>query len=83
MHPPGASVPRSTIQEVLRRHTPELMRIPEVIGTGQGERHGRPVILVLAAHVTPELKARVPQALEGWPVELHETGEVRALPNRK
>lgn len=69
----------ASIEAVLRRHTPELMAIPGVVGTGQGTEEGRPAILVLVARLTPDLERRVPRMLDGFAVVLRETGEVRGL----
>jgi hypothetical protein len=73
-------MPKRSIADVLAAHTPELMRIPGVLGTGEGVQRGKPAILVLVERVTPEVEARVPATIEGYPVELHETGSVSALP---
>jgi hypothetical protein len=66
-----------TIEEALRARTPELLAIPGVVGTGQGADGGRPVILVLVSARTPEVEARVPRTLDGHPVVLRVSGEVR------
>jgi hypothetical protein len=42
---------------------------------------GRPCILVLVVRLTPELRERLPRELEGWPVRVEESGEIRALPD--
>lgn len=44
-----------------------------------GERDGRPVIKVLVAELTPALAESLPEELEGYAVEVEETGEIRAL----
>ena len=71
-----------TIEDVLRARTPELMAIPGVVGTGQGEEHGRPAILVLVVRATPEIEQRIPRTLDGYPVAIRATGEVRPLGER-
>jgi len=65
--------------EVLRDHTPSLMAIPGVVGTGEGARDGKAVILVLISRKTPQIEHQVPREIEGYPVVLQETGPVRAL----
>lgn len=72
-------MPQRPIAAVLAAHTPELMKLPGVSGTGEGARQGHAVIVIYVARRTRELDARLPRALEGWPVELREVGEVRAL----
>jgi len=67
------------IDAVLHDHTPALMRLPGVLGTAQGARDGRPVILVLVTRRTSAIVTQVPSTLEGWPVEVRETGPVRAI----
>jgi hypothetical protein len=55
------------------------MRIPGVVGTGEGARGGAPVILVLVDRVTPEIRAALPARIEGYAVEIRATGQVKAL----
>lgn len=69
---------RPPIQEVLERHTDSLRSVPAVVGVAQGESAGRPVIQVFVVHRTPELEARLPRTLDGYPVVIVETGEIRA-----
>jgi len=74
----GSCVSRRPIAEVLRDHTPELMALPGVIGTGEGAKDGKPVILVIVA-AGSNAGSRIPHEIEGYPVVLQETGPVRAL----
>ena len=69
---------RRPIGDVLRDHTPELMALPGVIGTGEGAKDGRPVILVIVA-TGSGAGSRIPHEIEGYRVVLQETGPVRAL----
>jgi hypothetical protein len=71
------------IGEVLKRHTPALLSIDGVVGTGEGEQDGAPCILVLVKRRTPELERAIPSSLEGYPVRIQAVGEVRALDRRK
>ena len=66
---------------MLRRHTPALMAIPGVTGTGEGKRGARTILVVYVARATPELTQRVPREIEGYPVEVREIGEVTAPPD--
>lgn len=70
---------RRPLADVLRSHTPELLAIPGVVGTGEGRRDGRAVFLVLVARDSRELRARLPSEVEGYPVSIQVTGEVREL----
>lgn len=69
----------SDIADVLARHTPELMAIPGVVGTGQGLQDDRPCIIVFVEEKTDELVREIPTTLEGWPVRVDEVGEIRPL----
>jgi hypothetical protein len=57
------------------------MKLPGVVGTAESlSNDGRPCILVMVARLTPELRKRIPGSIEGWPVRIQETGEIRAMP---
>lgn len=59
------------------RHTRSLMAKGGVVGTATGlGSNGRPAILVLAASADP---AGIPQSLDGIPVVVKITGEIRTL----
>ena len=68
-----------TIEAVLKEHTNSLMALPGVVGTGQGNCDGKPCIKVFVARKSPELLTRVPSAIEGYTVEVVETGAFEAL----
>jgi len=68
---------RPPIDQVLQVHTGTLMAVPGVIGTGEGEHQGTPCILVFVRRRTAELERAIPSSLDGYPVRLKETGEVR------
>jgi hypothetical protein len=74
--------PTESIEEggVLKEHTKELMSVPGVVGTAQGLYSGKPCIKLHVLKKTPELHQKVPHILEGYPVIIEETGEIRALP---
>lgn len=67
------------IEEALKKHTPALMKIQGVTGTGQALCHGKPCIKVFVEKLTDELKQQIPAALEGFPVLIEVTGVFRAL----
>lgn len=75
----GGIVAGKAIEEVLKQHTDRLMSLPGVVGTAIGECEGKPCIKVLVVKRTPELLKTIPSALEGFPVVIEETGEIRAL----
>ncbi len=68
-----------SIDAVLARETPRLLSVPGVVGTGQGVCDGRPCIYVYASSMTPEARSRIPAALDGYPVVIEETGEIKNL----
>jgi hypothetical protein len=76
-------MPAKPIKQVLSEHTNDLMSIPGVIGTAQGLRENKPCILVLVIKKTTELNQKIPNVLEGYPVVVEETGEIRALPEEQ
>jgi len=69
-----------SIDIVLQEHTDELRAIPGVVGTAQGLCKNKPCIIVFVTRKTAELEKKIPRKLDGHPVELEETGKVRALP---
>lgn len=68
-----------TIEQVLEAHTDEWMSIPGVVGTAIGEFRGKPCIKVLVVKKTRDLTKKIPSQVEGFPVVIEETGEIRAL----
>jgi hypothetical protein len=76
--PKERTLPRPTVTQVLDRHTPQLMSIPGVVGTAEGECAGKSCILVLVERMTPALRQAIPAELEGISVEIRETGRIEA-----
>ena len=76
----GNLMAAKAIEEVLKEYTKELISIPGVVGTGQGLCDGRPCIKVYVIKETPELDQKIPRTLEGYPVVIEETGEIRVFP---
>jgi hypothetical protein len=69
-----------SIEEVLREHTDGLMSIPGVAGTAQGICNNKPCIKVFVIKKTKDIDQSIPDELDGYPVEVEETGEFKALP---
>ena len=67
-----------TIEAVLKEHTDEWMSIPGVVGTGIGACEGKPCIRIFVVKKTPELLKKIPPKLEGFVVDVEETGEISA-----
>ena len=76
--PAGGPPDRMTISQVLAAHTDSLMRIPGVVGVGEGRVAGGPSVHILVSRLTPELRARLPRSLDGYPVAIAETGVIEA-----
>ena len=76
----GNRVTTRPIEKVQEDHTAALMRIPGVVGTAIGALDdGTPYIAVFVKERTPELDAEIPDTLEGHPVRVRVSGEIRPL----
>ena len=71
-----------TISQVLEKYTLPWMQMEGVIGTGEGEKNGKPCVLILVKKKTPGLMKQLPKSVEGYPVVLKEVGAVKALKRR-
>ena len=72
--------PRRPIEKVLADHDQEILAIPGVTMIYVGaDREGKPCIKVGVVTATPEVEERIPKELEGWTVEVEETGEVEPM----
>ena len=67
-----------TIETALARHADSLMALPGVVGVAQGESDGKPAITLLVLRRPSDLEARLPRVLDGFPVVVVESGEIRA-----
>ena len=70
--------PLTSIDTVLATHTDRLMALPGVVGVGQGERGGRPTVMVLVVQRSDSLDRAIPDSLDGFAVEIRETGVIEA-----
>ncbi len=73
---------KRSIEEVLADYTPRWMAIPGVVGTGIGKCEDQPCIRVMVAKKTPELIDQIPAEVEGYVVDIIETGQFRPRPPR-
>ena len=71
-----------SIKTVLEEQSDSLMSLSGVVGVALGEYRGEPCIKVFVAKKTRALLARIPSAIEGYPVAVQETGELLALDPR-
>ena len=67
-----------TIAAAIERHSARLLEISGVVGVAEGVSDGKPVVQILVVQRTPALEARLPRTLEGHPVVILETDEIRA-----
>lgn len=68
------------ISSVMNDHVARLMTIAGVTGVGLGELEDKtPCILILVIEKTEELRQMIPETLEGHPVSLLETGEIKSM----
>lgn len=70
----------STIESVLQQNTDQLMQIPGVVGVAQGLLNEKPCIIVYVVEKTSEINQKIPRQLSNFPVDIIESGEIRALP---
>jgi hypothetical protein len=67
------------VMGIQNRHNPDLMVIPEVVGTATGlTEAGSPAIVVFIKNIVGA--GAVPRSLEGVPVVVKITGEILAMP---
>jgi len=67
-----------SITNILAAHTREWMKIPGVIGTGEGRQDSRPAIVIFVEKNTSDLRGTLPHEVEGFPVVIEETGSIKA-----
>jgi len=68
---------REDIAVVLARHTVSLMEMEGVVGVFQGERPNHdPIVVVLLSAQSEELRMRIPQKLDGYPVQIEVSGPI-------
>ena len=72
------TVQKKSIKEVLNAYTPNLMKVPGVIGTALGEHEGKQCIIVMISVKTEYASGKIPSSIEGYTVQIKETGEIRA-----
>lgn len=77
-----APPPARSLSAVLAEHAPRIAAIPGVAGIGESlGRDGRPCVRIFVERLTPALERALPRTLEGWPVEIEESGPIRGLPD--
>ena len=72
-------VAKKPIEQVLKEHTDSLMALPGVVGTAQGLCAGEPCIRIFVVQATEDLLKQIPDEIEGYTVDVQQTGEFKAL----
>jgi hypothetical protein len=67
------------IETVLARHTHQWLAIPGVVGAGLGRCGDARCITVFVTGRSDEIEHRIPSRVEGHPVSIVVSGEVRPL----
>jgi hypothetical protein len=67
-----------SMNEVQEEHQKRLLAIPGVLGIGQGISQGKPCFRIYVDKLTPDLSAKIPTVIEGYPVVVLQTGEIKA-----
>ena len=76
-------VPRRDINAVLAAHDKALLAIPGVVGVYVGMLdNGATCLKVMLAEQNREAERKIPPVIEGYPVVIEVTGEIRPLNNR-
>lgn len=74
------TVDRPDIMSVVDAHAPRLIAIEGVAAIAVGALDsGEPCVRIYVVELTDSLRAQLPQTLEGWPVDVEESGEIRPL----
>jgi len=68
-----------SIQEVKKKHETQLLDIPGVVSVGIGmDANGKQAIVVGLESPDPEIEAKIPAELEGFPVVIQTIGSLKA-----
>lgn len=70
---------RKPIASVLEDHRGKLISLRGVMGIAAGKCNDDPCIKIYILKRTPELLKQIPNVLEGYKVDIVESGEFRAL----
>jgi hypothetical protein len=73
--------PKRDINAVLADHDKALLAIPDVVGVYVGTLEDRPTLClkVMLARKNSEAERKIPKVIEGYPVVVEVSGEIRAL----
>jgi hypothetical protein len=73
--------PKRDINAVLTAHDKELLAIPDVVGVYVGTLEDRRTLYlrVRLARKNPETERKIPRSIEGYPVRVEVSGEIRPM----
>jgi len=72
--------PMKDINEVIKVYSKSLMAIPGVVGLYHGlDDEGRSCLKIMVKEKTPEIVKRIPEQIQGYPVVIDETGEIKPM----
>ena len=69
-----------SVKLVIKSHAGELMSIPGVIGIAQGLCNNKPCIKVFVDKRMPESEQTIPEIIEGFKVDIVQSGVFHTLP---
>ena len=68
------------IENAIKKHTEALLRLPNVVGVGIGEKRGHAVIKVLVARKLPQAELQphdlIPAQIEGYETDVEPIGDL-------
>ncbi|MBS4029603.1 MAG: hypothetical protein KGZ58_13330 [Ignavibacteriales bacterium] len=77
-------MPQSEINDVLNRNAEKLMSINGVVGVYVGaQTNGTLCLRVMVKELTEEIQKYIPKILEGHPVEIEISGEIKPMENKE
>jgi hypothetical protein len=73
--------PKRDINAVLAAHDKELLALPDVVGVYVGTLKDRSTLClrVMLAHKNLETEQKIPRVIEGYPVRVEVSGEIRPM----
>ena len=72
--------PMKSIDDVIKVYADSMLAIPGVVGMYHGlNENGKSCLKVMVVKKTLELEKKIPKQIEGFPVEIDETGEIKPM----
>ncbi len=72
--------PMKSIDDVIKVYADSMLAIPGVVGLYHGlDENGKSCLKVMVVKRTAELEKRIPKQIEGFTVEIDETGEIKPM----